>query len=162
MPFKRSPRLPSFDYAGFHRYSVTICVLDRCSVFRTHAAVDLVRTPLQITAAQNDFAIVAYCFMPDHLHLLPEGTSDAADFLHFMRMFKQRSSFRWKQRHGRELWQRSYIERVLRDQEDSFRVARYILENPVRAGLVASPDEYPFSGSLVTDFDTALDSLRRT
>jgi hypothetical protein len=36
---------------------------------------------------------------------------------------------------------------VLRDDEDTRRVARYILENPVRGGLMASPEEYPFLGS---------------
>ena len=100
--------------------------------------------------------------LPAPLHLLPEGTSDAANFLELMRIFKQRSSFHWKRRHGRELWQRSYIERVVRDEEDTCTLARYILENPVRAGLVRSPGDYRFSGSLVMDLDTALDSFRRT
>jgi putative transposase len=100
--------------------------------------------------------------MPDHFHVLPEGTSDAANFLELMRIFKQRSAYHWKRRYGRELWQRNYIERVLRDEEDTSTVARYILENPVRAGLVRSPGGYRFSGSLVMDLDAALDSFRRT
>jgi hypothetical protein len=39
-------------------------------------------------------------------------------------------------------------DRILRHDEATLSVARYILENPVRAGLVNSPDEYPFSGSI--------------
>ena len=157
MPFKLSPRLPSFVYCGLCRYSVTICVVGRQRIFITEPAVELVRTQLQITAAENGFEAIAYCFMPDHLHLLPEGTHDGADFREFMRLFKQRSSFHWKQQHGYELWQRSYIERVLRDDEDAFTVARYILDNPVRAGLAQSPED---SGLMETG--RLLDSIRRT
>jgi hypothetical protein len=47
------------------------------------------------------------------------------------------------------LWQRYGYERVIRDSEQTFVVARYILENPVRAGLVAAIKEYPFVGSFV-------------
>ena len=50
---------------------------------------------------------------------------------------------------GTRLWQRYGFERVIRDSEQTFVVARYILENPVRAGLVNAIDEYPFSGSFV-------------
>jgi hypothetical protein len=38
---------------------------------------------------------------------------------------------------------------VLRDREQAFRVARYILENPIRAGLTTTVADYPFLGSLV-------------
>ena len=86
----------------------------------------------------------------------------AADFREFMRVFEQRSSFHWKRLHRNELWQRNYIERVLRDDEYTLTVARYILDNPVRAGLVQSPEEYEFSGSCLMDTGDLLDSIRRT
>ena len=162
MPFRLSPRLPSFDYVGLYRYSVTICTFRRQRVFLNDACVDLVCTQLRIAAVENDFAIVAYCFMPDHVHLLPEGQTDGSDFLRFMRSFKQRSAFHWKQRYRGQLWQRGYIERVLRDEEDSFKLARYIFENPLRAGLVRVPEEYPYSGSFVMGTGDVLDSIRRT
>jgi len=38
---------------------------------------------------------------------------------------------------------------VLRSEDQTLPVARYILENPIRAGLAVSPTEYPFSGSTV-------------
>jgi REP element-mobilizing transposase RayT len=97
--------------------------------------------------------------MPDHLHVLVEGTTPAACLLDFMRVFKQRSSFHWRQTYGRELWQRSYFEHVLRDDEDTFAVGRYVLENPVRAGMVKSPLEYPFLGSFTMDVRDLLYSV---
>jgi len=50
---------------------------------------------------------------------------------------------------GTRLWQRYGFERVVRDSEQTFVVARYILENPVRAGLAGAIEEYPFVGSFV-------------
>jgi REP element-mobilizing transposase RayT len=86
--------------------------------------------------------------MPDHFHALIEGERADANLQRFVRLFKQRSSFYWKRRSGAPLWQRGYFEHVLRAEEDTFDVARYILDNPVRAGLVSRPEDYPFLGSL--------------
>ena len=93
--------------------------------------------------------VVAYCFMPDHLHLLVEGQADDSDCKRFIARSKQYSGFYLQQRFGTRLWQRYGFERVLRENEPTFVVARYILENPVRVGLAAAIEEYPFVGSFV-------------
>jgi hypothetical protein len=49
---------------------------------------------------------------------------------------------------------------MLRSEEAAISVARYILENPVRAGLVARIDEYEFSGSSVYSLDQILDAVQ--
>jgi hypothetical protein len=49
----------------------------------------------------------------------------------------------------RPLWQKGYYEHVLRNDEATLATAKYILENPVRAGLVAKPRDYEFAGSFV-------------
>jgi REP-associated tyrosine transposase len=104
---------------------------------------------MQLARTTDDqrFLVIAYCFMPDHLHMLVEGNHPAADFREFVRIFKQRSSFAWKQNAGTALWQRSYFEHVLRDDEDTIAVARYILENPLRGNLVQRGEDYPYLGS---------------
>jgi len=60
--------------------------------------------------------------------------------------------------HG-ALWQEGYYERVLRVSEDARWVARYIMGNPVRAGLAQTPDQYPFSGSDVWTIPEILGSI---
>ena len=85
--------------------------------------------------------------MPDHLHLLVEAQVDRSNGLTFISRAKQLSGFCYKQRHNRPLWQRYGYGHVLRDDEKTRVVARYILENPIRARLVSSPEEYPFLGS---------------
>jgi len=60
-----------------------------------------------------------------------------------------RSGFAFARRSGRRLWQDGYYDHVLRDDESTIAVARYIFENPVRAGLARRVEEYPHSGSEV-------------
>ena len=55
--------------------------------------------------------------------------------------------FLFKKRFGGELWQRYGYEHVLRSDEETLAVARYIFENPIRAGLVKQVEDYPFAGS---------------
>jgi REP element-mobilizing transposase RayT len=147
MPFKTVPRLKSFDYVGMHSYFLTICTSERRRLFTDERLVALVRLQLLRVATSEQFEVIAYCFMPDHLHALTNATRDDADFRRFARVFKQCSSFAWKRTIGGELWQRSYFEHVLREDEDLCGVARYIIENPVRAGLVEDALKYPFIGS---------------
>lgn len=65
----------------------------------------------------------------------------------FVKAAKQYSGFHYKQKYRARLWQPSYYEHVLRDEDDTWSVARYIVDNPLRAGLTTRADEYPFLGS---------------
>ncbi len=144
---KRPPRLASFNYVGPYRYFVTLCTPSKRPVFAGNfdyaAAVEI----LSRVAGRFGFDVLVYCFMPDHLHLLLEGTENT-DLKEFMRVFKQMTSYHCNNESG-ALWQRSYYDRILRRDEDSVTVARYILNNPVRRGLVEVVMGYPFSGSFV-------------
>jgi putative transposase len=99
-------------------------------------------------AADWSFVVLAYCFMPDHLHLLVEAHAENADLLKFAHAVKQRTGYAYRQLSTGPLWQQGYFEHVLRDDELTPVVARYILANPVSAGLCSEPRHYPFSGSL--------------
>jgi len=134
-------------YLGPRAYSVTV----RCAAgrpFTDSKSVSQALETLESSAVRNRFKVLAYCFMPDHLHLLLQG--DTNSFLpELMKDFKQRSGYAFKQKTRTALWQKSYYDHVLRSEEAATDVARYIFANPVRAGLVASPCEYPYSGSCV-------------
>ncbi len=85
--------------------------------------------------------------MPDHLHLLVAGLDDGSDCLTFVSAAKQYSGYYFAQQTGRRLWQRYGHERVLRNEDERFQTLRYIVNNPVAAGLVTRAADYPFLGS---------------
>ena len=95
--------------------------------------------------------------MPDHLHLLIEARSDGSDAKAFIRAAKQYSAFYYSKEHGHRLWQRYGFDHVLRDDEKTVVVARYILTNPVRAHLCERIEDYPFSGSLTYPMPALID-----
>ena len=154
----RPLRLERFQYVGCQRYFLTICTFARRRQFVGAHIVGIAYREFLRTSAEFDFAILAYCFMPDHAHLLVEGTADKADFCRFAAMSKQRSAYYTRLLTSGRLWQPGYFERVLRDEDDTFNVARYVLHNPVRAGLVTSPADYPFLGSAVLAKDDFIGS----
>ena len=159
MPFKRVPRLREFEYRGGYRYFLTFCTASRRALFIAPGPVQLAMSELIRTAGDFQFAVIAYCYMPDHLHLLVEGVSPASSLTEFVRVFKQRSAYHWRRTMNGDLWQRSYFEHVLRDDEDTIAVARYILGNPLRAALVERIENYPFAGSLTLSMKDLLYSV---
>src|SRR5688572_29944129 len=98
--------LKAFDYLGFYRYSLTFCTHARQRIFVTCERVDLVLAQIERSAAQEQFAIIAYCFMPDHLHLLVEGRCESSDCRRFMSRAKQFSGLHYAKEFGGRLWQR--------------------------------------------------------
>ena len=70
-----------------------------------------------------------------------------------MKRFKQMTGFAYKQQTKQTLWRVGYHDRVLRDDEPSECIARYILENPVRAGLTERVGEYPYAWSDVYELE---------
>ena len=152
------PRLDESAYIGLRRYFVTICTFHRTDALRDDPVVEDVMWQFRQRAIDHRFAIHAYCFMPDHVHLVLEGLSDSSDLRRFVRDWKQRTTLTYRKTTGKDLWQRGYFGQALRADEDTVIVARYVLTNPVRAGLVATVNDYRYVGS---DTSTIGDLLLR-
>ena len=143
----RPPRVPGFSYTGVYRYFLTFCTYRRHLAFRERGVVELVMMQFWRSGTDFSFALLTYCFMPDHVHLLVEGMEHHANLPVFVRRAKQRSGRAYAERFERQLWQEGYFDRVLRPGDDAQAVARYIVANPLRAGLVRRPEDYPYTGS---------------
>jgi REP-associated tyrosine transposase len=156
---RRLARLKTFDYLGLHRYSLTYCTDWRQRRFESAAAIDLVRTQFLRVAENERFAILVYCFMPDHVHMLVEGLAEDSNCKQFIIKSKQCSAHAYAKEFNARLWQPFGFEHVLRDEDKVPVVARYILENPVRAGLTRTVLDYPFVGSQVYDVRELLNGL---
>ena len=143
----RPRRLDGFTYVGLARYFLTTCTYRRRTTFRDHTVASQTIALFRTTSQAEGFSLLAYCLMPDHAHVLVEGLSDSSDFKRFAKLTKQRSGAAYALKADGPLWQKGNYERVLREGEDAKEIARYIIVNPVRAGLVQSADEYPYVGS---------------
>jgi putative transposase len=140
-------RCPQFDYRGRYRYLLTFSTFERQPRFTSRQIVDLVLPQVLRAAKEKGFEVFAYCFMPDHVHLVVRGVTAMSDFKAFVRAAKQYSGYYFAREIRMQLWQRYCHERIVRHDLDFVRVVRYVVENPVRAGLAQKPEDYPFTGS---------------
>ncbi len=95
--------------------------------------------------------------MPDHVHKLVHGRTPTADGRRFIHLAKQYSGFYFKQAFNHRLWQRYGRDQFVRNDGDVKTIAQYIIENPVRAGLVTRPEDYPFTGSQIYALDQLIE-----
>lgn len=139
------PRLAAFDYTGAHAYHL---------VFNTAchepslvgALAGVVVDAIQQSAAATSFELLMYTVMPNHVHLLVQGTTESANVVRLVQRCKQKPGFWYKRETGERLWLPSFFDRIVRRGDDAVEIAAYILANPVRAGLMAHGDVWPYSG----------------
>lgn len=141
-------RLQGFNYADpNHAYFVTICARNG-NPFADHRLAAEVVQSLQWLRANRGLKIYAYCLMPDHLHLLVQLGDDRQPLGGVVRAFKTWTTRQsWKLGYKRALWQARFHDHIVRRSEDGERIVAYILENPVRKGLVTEAESYRWSGT---------------
>jgi putative transposase len=138
------------NYIGVGAYLVAVATEGRARRLVDPGLVERCMSALDASAKAESIEVLAYVFMPDHAHLLVQG-SETSSLPRFMKHFKQLTAFSFKRATGEVLWQKGYHDHVLRRDEDLSDVARYLAANPVRAGLVSGWKEYPFSGGRMLD-----------
>ena len=158
---RKRPRLRTFDYVGRYRYFLTFCTHHRRRLFEDCGVVDLVLPHILHSAARCEFAVPAYCLMPDHVHLFVKGQADDSDLRVFVKLAKQTSSYAYSQARRGRLWQPSFYDRALRDDEGDLFYIAYILKNPVASGLVRSWRDYPFLGSATGRVEDLVEMLEQ-
>lgn len=86
---------------------------------------------------------LAFVVMPDHFHWLITLKEESLAAL--MGRVRSRSAIAVNRANGTgaQLWQRGYHDHALRKEEDLHAIARYVVANPLRAGLVARLGDYP-------------------
>jgi putative transposase len=127
-------------------YSLRFATHERAPHFTNPILVAGALKQILRTGDEDGFALVAYCFMPDHVHLAVKGRTPESDLRRFVKMAKQRVAYLARTQFAIPMiWQSGYYERIVRAQAMESLV-RYILDNPVQAGLVQRAEEYPFSG----------------
>ena len=143
----RPKRVVGISYTGPNAYFVTTCTRDRLTCFNDIDFGRSVVAALFDHSTRHRFAVSAYCLMPDHAHLLLSGQDESAALHPLIKAWKQSTGFAWSRGGRGRLWQEGYWERIVRDDEAVRSVARYVVENPVRAHLVERVADYPLVGS---------------
>jgi len=131
-------------------FFITGCVNGRKPVLACDTATAVLVGAWGTSPDAYGWAVGRYVVMPDHVHFFASPCRDAAKNLSgFIASWK-----RWTRRCMREqrgpgfAWQREFFDHLLRSDESYEQKWEYVRANPVRAGLVSNPDEWPYQGEL--------------
>ncbi|HZR20989.1 MAG TPA: transposase [Verrucomicrobiae bacterium] len=98
------------------------------------------------------YQLKAWCLMPNHVHVLVEVTTvPMSEFVKSWKAHTAREANRLLQRQGTSFWADDYWDTYMRDSDHEQRVAHYIENNPVKAGLARLPADWQWSSARFRD-----------
>ena len=128
-----------------HVYLATVVTQQRQPLFADiNAGRFVVREMMQVVRGGYAGSL-AFVVMPDHVHWL-FSLADHRTLSSVVGAVKRHSARKINTEYasdGRQIWQRGFHDHALRRDEDVVRVARYVVANPLRAGLVKRVGDYP-------------------
>ena len=125
-------------------YFVTAVTAQRRSLFQVTATAELLQRTTLAYRSQGRFLLHAFVIMPDHFHALITPAPDVS-LEKAMQFIKGGFSFRLKSK--LDVWTPSFNESQIMSEDKFTSCVRYVDENPVRRGLVSTPEAYPFSSA---------------
>ena len=163
---------PKHYYESGMAYLITAVTYRRELVFAESANAQVAHEDIDFYVAKFKATSLAHVIMPDHVHWVVRPSAE--DFQRFAREQREKGCqyaedpprfylskiLQDYQRHvayavndyrgmrGIKVWQDGFRDDVLRDDEAVRKAVRYVVYNPVRAGLVESPEDYPYCAAL--------------
>ena len=126
----------------FRPYLITTVTRNRHPLFRDLTAGRLLIQTLR--AATPHTQTLAFVVMPDHLHwLMVLGNTQSLErVVGDVKRISSLKIARWRGQPG-GIWQSGFYDHALREEEDVRQAARYVVANPLRAGLTDRLEDYP-------------------
>jgi len=131
-------------------YLITTVTQHRQIIFTNFNLARIVVNAMRNQHLQQNVSSLAFVIMPDHFHWLfsLQNNCTLADIMHSVkgRSARQRQQIcrnRNELEEGQVLWQKGYHDHAIRQEEDIQKIARYIVANPLRAGIVTNIANYP-------------------
>jgi putative transposase len=142
-----SPRLTGGRRSNLHSlYAITTVTRDRAPLFSKLDLAHCIAAQIAVSDEEGSTSTHAWVVMPDHVHWL--FSLERRDLSACVARFKSRSARAIHQARGSRgrVWQSGYFDHRVRNEDDFRTQARYILDNPLRAGLVKKLADYPHWG----------------
>ena len=138
--------IPYRGTSGHGTYFITSSTFGKKSILQADRMASLLIDVMFHYRAQGKYLLHEFVVIPDHFHVLitPTQTLERA-----VQLIKGGFSFRAKKElgFGGEVWQNSFYDRRVRDWEEYEGYRIYILNNPVKRGLVQMAGDFPYSSA---------------
>ncbi len=126
-------------------YLVTACTVERKTTFKDFHCAQAAAASFSARNVRHDAQLLSWVLMPDHAHWVVQLGPDAP-LGRVVQSIKSRSAREVNRRLRRKgaVWQPGFHDRLIRTDQDLLGVCRYVVANPLRAGLVQVIGDYPF------------------
>ena len=145
-PVRKNIRLPEYDYSAAGAYFLTLCVRDRepffwacrgelCSPDPLSDVGKMVEAELlHLDSVYETVHLDKYCIMPDHIHMILflDGNDGRTQFAPTVSRIVKQFKGAVTKRLGFSLWQRSFYEHVIRNEQDYLETWEHIDGNPAK------------------------------
>ncbi len=140
MPFyqRKSPRLANFDYRCTHYYFVTLCTHNRSCIFgklpQMNKLAGIVHENIEILGKLREGVKVdKYVIMPNHVHMIIALEDANISISYLIALLKTSITKQIRRAYpSMQVWQRSFHDHIIRNEEDYQRIWSYIDTNPIR------------------------------
>ena len=157
LPTRKPIRIENYNYSTPGAYFITVCTASRKNIFWNSVGADIIRPQdvplspagriaeqgiLQMAEHYNNVVVDKYCIMPDHIHLILRMESDIDGRMVSAPTVSTAigSMKRWVSRQiGRSIWQKSFYDHGIRNQQDYDEIGEYIENNPLKYALKKAP-----------------------
>jgi putative transposase len=119
-------------------YHITTATANREPIFKDLYLVRKVINTIKLSDSLAYTTTLAFVIMPDHIHWLIQ-LGDKVSLQQLVRSMKSQTA----KVATKPIWQAGYYDHAIRKDEDIIAIARYIIANPIRAGLVKRVGDYP-------------------
>jgi putative transposase len=125
---------------------LTVCSKDRKRIF---ARADAANVIINAWPEAKSWLVGRYVIIPDHIHLFcAPGVFPPESLKQWVRYWKAIASKNWPRPKEHPIWQGDFWDTQLRRHENYDSKWEYVIDNPVRAGLVTKSKDWPFHGEL--------------
>jgi len=125
-------------------YSITTACQHHQPIFLARELGEIVADEIERSDRSSQTLTIAWVVMPDHMHWLFQ-LRQWQSLSAVVKQVKGRSSYRINRvrRSSGRVWQPGFHDHAIRKEESLQNIGNYIVQNPVRAGLVENPEDYP-------------------
>jgi putative transposase len=141
------PRLGRLDryFPGYSIFFVTCCTHQRANILANPVIHEAFRNFCR-SAKERQVFVGRYVLMPDHMHFFVDCGVLLSDW---MKSLKNALSKCFRQQgNAAPHWQKGFFDYLVRSERSYEEKWQYTFDNPVRAKLVVTPEEWPYQGEM--------------
>jgi putative transposase len=134
-------------------FFITACTFRKHPVLATPDTSAILKEEWESAPTRHGWNVARFVIMPDHVHFFCTPRLEASSLETFVGRWKEWTAKRMirELNCARPVWQLQFFDHLIRSEDSGAEKWDYVYRNPVRAGLVTRPEDWPYRGEIIAD-----------